>query len=212
VLSADHGGVEAPEYMAEFGLDTGRYPLDWFRSGNPLAEQLTARYGRADLIAGHSHPYLYLNLEAITDAQLDVAEVERFVAAELRKFPGIATAVTRSDLLAGTAPDTPMSRMIYRSFDPARSGHIHLVQNQYWFLHSADEAEKMGISGSLAAIHGSPWAYDTFVPILIAGPGISRRVVNRRVGPHDIAPTLSAWFGIKPPSGAVGNPLIEALP
>jgi hypothetical protein len=35
--------------------------------------------------------------------------------------------------------------------------------------------------------------------------------VYRRVGPHDVAPTLAAYLGIKPPSGAIGNPLHEVL-
>ena len=211
VLSADHGGPEAPEYMAELGLETGRFPLDWFRRSQPLREPLERRFGRGDLIEGHSHPYLYLDVETIREAGLDVAEVERFVAEELVKIPGIAYALPRSDLLAGRIADAPIQRMIRRSFHPTRSGNIHLVQEQYWFLHSSDEAEKMGV-GDLAAIHGSPWTYCTYVPILFAGPGIPHRTVSRRVGPHDIAPTLAAYLGIKPPSGSVGDPLVEALP
>ena len=68
----------------------------------------------------------------------------------------------------------------------------------------------MGI-GSIAAIHGSPWAYDTYVPIFFAGPRVPRQVVTRLVGPEDIAPTLAAYLGIKPPSGSIGTPLEEIL-
>ena len=49
------------------------------------------------------------------------------------------------------------------------------------------------------------------VPVMFAGPGIQKRSVGRPVGPQDIAPTLSAWFGIKPPSGSVGSPLTEIV-
>jgi predicted AlkP superfamily pyrophosphatase or phosphodiesterase len=210
VLSADHGGPEAPEYMAGLGLETGRFALDWFARERPLADALEARFGRGDLIAGHSHPYLYLDLEAIAEARLDLGAVERFVADELTKVPGIAYALTRADLLAGRTVGAPIQVQIQRSFHPSRSGNVHLVPEQYWFLHATDEAKKMGI-GSLAAIHGSPWAYDTYVPILFAGPGVPQQTVYRRVGPHDVAPTLAAYLGIKPPSGAIGNPLHEVL-
>lgn len=210
VLSADHGGPEAPEYMRANGFSTDRYPLDWLRRGNPLSEPLMARYGRDDLITGHSHPYIYLDQAAITEAGLDVAEVEAFVAAELVKFPGLTFALTRSELLAGRIADAPLQRMIRRSFHPARSGNIHVVQEQYWMFHSTAEAEKLGIEG-MAAIHGSPWTYDTFVPILFAGPGIPNLVVSRRVTPYDIAPTLAAYLGIKPPSGSVGDVLPEVV-
>ena len=101
VLSGDHGAPEALEYMVEHGMETGRFPLDWFKKGSPLTNALKNRFGREDLIAVHSHPYLYLNLGAIADARLDIEEVERFVAAEMMKVEGIAYAMTRSDLFAG---------------------------------------------------------------------------------------------------------------
>ena len=49
------------------------------------------------------------------------------------------------------------------------------------------------------------------VPILIAGPGVPARVVDRSVSPVDIAPTIAAWLGIDPPEQAAGIPLIEVL-
>ena len=208
VLSADHGGPEAPEYLQSFGMNAGRHPLDWIRKTNPLKGPLEKRFGRDDLIRTHSHPYIYLNLDAIREAGLDVTEVERFVSAEIVKLPGIAYALGRSDLYAGRVVNAPVQRMIRRSFHPARSGDIHLVQEQNWLLHSTAEAEKLGVK-SLAAIHGSPWVYDTYVPILFVGPGIARQTVTRRVAPYDIAPTLAAYLGIKPPSGSVGEPLGE---
>jgi predicted AlkP superfamily pyrophosphatase or phosphodiesterase len=118
--------------------------------------------------------------------------------------------MTRSDLLAGRVPDAPIPRMIRRSFHPTRSGNVHVVQAQYWFFHSTEEAEKLGIE-SLAAIHGSPWRYDTYVPILFAGPGIPHRTVSRLVAPYDIAPTLANYLGVKPPSGAIGDVLPEVV-
>ena len=51
----------------------------------------------------------------------------------------------------------------------------------------------------------------TYVPILFVGPGIARQTVTRRVAPYDIAPTIAAYLGIKPPSGSVGEPLEEVL-
>ena len=208
VLSGDHGAPEAPEYMASLGLSTGRFAFDWFKTEGPLTEALQKKFGRGDLISGHSHPYLYLNLTAVAEAGLDVAEVERFVAGELIKIPGIAYALPRSDLLAGRITESPIQNQIRRSFHPTRSGNIHMIPEQYWFLHSTEEAEKMGI-GSIAAIHGSPWAYDTFVPIFFAGHGVPAQAIARRVAPTDIAATITAYLGVKPPSGSVGQPLWE---
>jgi len=210
VLSADHGAPEAPEYMTELGMEAGRFDFTYFKEQGPLNEVLKKRFGRDDLIASHSHPYLYLNLQSIAEASLNIDVVESFIAAEVMKIPGIAYAQTRSDLLAGRISNSPLQIQIRRNFHPERSGNIHLIQEQYWFLHSTDEAQKMGLEG-IAAIHGSPWTYDTYVPIFFAGNGITAQTITRRVSPTDIAPTIANYLKIKFPSGSIGNPLKEVL-
>jgi len=210
VLSADHGGPEAPEYVQSIGIEAGRFSFDYFKKPNALTAVIKKRFGRDDLILSHSHPYLYLNYDAIKRASLDASLVERFVAMEVIKLPGVAYAMSRSELVNGQFVDAPIQRQIRRNFHFDRSGSVHLVPEQYWFLHSTDEAAKMGLSG-LAAIHGSPWAYDTFVPIFFAGHTVSAQTISRPVSPTDIAPTISSYLGIKYPSGNVGNPLVEVV-
>ncbi len=207
-LCADHGGPEAPEYMRSLGVDAGRYPLDLFKINNPFARALAKEFGRGDLIEGHSHPYLYLDQEAVEAAGTTLAEVERFLVGELLAKEGIAFALARSDLLEGRVAGAPLQDMIRRSFHPTRSGNIHLVQKPYWLLHSSGEPKALGIE-TMTAIHGSPWAYDTYVPLLFVGPGIERQTISRRVAPRDLAPTLANYLGIKPPSGSSGEALSE---
>ena len=205
VLSADHGAPEAPEYMASFGMDVGRL-MPSEMDLNPLVDALKERFGIAqELIELYYHPYIYLNREVIREKGLDRAEVERALAAELMKFDGIAAAVPSSDLLRGDLPDTPLIQQIRRNFHPKRSGDIYLVQEPYWFLYT-DE------SIPLCTIHGSPWRYDTYVPIIFAGMNVPAQRISRRVHPVDIAATLSAYLGVKPPSGLAGTPLAEVLP
>ena len=60
-------------------------------------------------------------------------------------------------------------------------------------------------------MHGSPWAYDTHVNIIFAGPGLGPAKVTRPVNPIDVAPTLSALLGLSPPAAAQGNVLAEVL-
>ena len=51
-----------------------------------------------------------------------------------------------------------------------------------------------------------------YVPIFFAGSGVPARIIGRRVAPTDIAATLAAYLGVKPPSGSVGSVLTEVLP
>jgi predicted AlkP superfamily pyrophosphatase or phosphodiesterase len=199
VLSADHGMPEAPEAMAESGLFAGRlYPEDVVERANEVAK---SGFGISDAIRFFYRPYLYLNREEILARGADPNEVEKAIAAALTGTRGISHAVARSSL--PTLVDTPLIAPIRRNTHPSRSGDVYVVQAPYWFL-----SEK----GPVAVMHGSPWRYDTYVPILFAGPGITPQTVHRLVHPVDVAPTLAGYLGVKPPSSAVGVPLQEVLP
>ena len=62
-----------------------------------------------------------------------------------------------------------------------------------------------------AATHGSPWRYDTHVPIIFAGPGIEAQEIQRLVHPADVAPTLAALLALHAPAGATGTVLVEVV-
>lgn len=57
----------------------------------------------------------------------------------------------------------------------------------------------------------SPWRYDTFVPVIFAGCGLKPQKVYRHINTVDVATTLAAWIGAKPPSGAAGQVLGEVM-
>jgi len=130
--------------------------------------------------------------------------VETEVAKELLKFPGVSLAVSSAALKRGDVPDTELYRAVLNNFHAKRSGDIFIVFEPNWFINDMD-----GLT--VAATHGSPWQYDTYVPIVFAGMDLQAKSVVRRVQTTDIAPTLSAYLEIKPPSGAQGNPLVEVL-
>jgi hypothetical protein len=95
-------------------------------------------------------------------------------------------------------------RSILRNFHPKRSGDIYLVFDPDVFINDFD-----GLV--VASTHGSPWRYDSFVPVMFAGAGLPAAKVNRPVTPYDVASTLAAYLNMKPPSGAIGMPLSEVL-
>jgi predicted AlkP superfamily pyrophosphatase or phosphodiesterase len=204
VLSADHGGPEVPGYLNELGINAGYVdPKSWDKQ--PAFSALKKQFGiDKELISGYNHPYVYLNQEVIRQHALDPREVEQAVAAELLKFKGVAQAIGSSALREGRLPDTPLNHAILNNFNPNRSGDIYMVFEPHWFINDFD-----GLA--VAATHGSPWRYDTFVPIVFAGAGISAQKIQRRVLTVDVAPTLTALLGIKPPSGAAGVPLVEVF-
>jgi type I phosphodiesterase/nucleotide pyrophosphatase len=204
VLSADHGAAEVPAQLNGFGIDAQYFEPDKLDKERAI-KAIKAKYGIAEeLISGFNHPYIYLNNDILRKRELDVDEVSRAIAAELATFKGVAYAVPSIDLIEGKMPDTRLYRQILRNFNPKRSGDIYLVLEPQWFVNEFD-----GLT--VASTHGSPWRYDTFVPIIFAGNGLSAKAVFREVQTVDIALTLSKYLRIKAPSGATGAPLTEVL-
>jgi len=200
VLASDHGSAAAPEYLAAHGFDAGR--VDPPAMMARLNQALKRRFGvDRDLALAWWNPGIYLDLEAIGASGLAADEVERALAVEALHEPGIRWAFTRSDLLAGRVPGLPEAARVAAGFHPARSGNVIVVPRNGWYL----GAERL----DNAAMHGSPYAYDTHVPLMLVGPGIGKRTVYRPVAPRDLAPTLSAYLGVAPPSGSIGVPLVE---
>lgn len=202
IIAADHGADDTPEYQHQQGLDADRhYPEEFIDTAN---EVLRERFDISeDLIMAFWNPSLYLNPEVMESNALEYPEVERALAEAMLAQDGVSYAVARTDLETGNVPDTPIMRKLVRAFHPERSGNVLFIQDQFWYLYpNADQ---------FSAMHGSPYAYDTHVPILIAGPDIPNQVVNRSVAVSDLAITVTNYMQVRTPSGADGNPLKEVL-
>ena len=178
-------------------------PEKWDREA--AIDRIKQRFGiDGELFESYAHPYLYFSQQVHRALGEDRAAIEAAVVDELAKFPGVSLAVSSTALRRGEVPDTPIYRSVLNNFHSKRSGDVYLVFEPNWFINDFD-----GLT--VAATHGSPWRYDTYVPIVFAGAGLKHGVIDRKVLTVDIAPTLSAYLGIKPPSGSQGTPLTEVL-
>lgn len=204
VLSADHGAPEAPAYLQSLGIPADYVsPDEW--DTDPVVTRIKNKFNiKGKMIEGYDHPYLYLTSDVINDPDIDLAALETTIAEELVTFPAVSYAVPSTSLERGTVTDNGLTRAVLNNYNAARSGNIYVVFNPGWFINDLD-----GLS--VAVVHGSPWRYDTYVPILFAGNGIKPQTVSRRVHTVDVALTLATAVGAKPPSGAAGEVLLEVL-
>lgn len=202
VLSADHGASEAPGYLNSLGIGGSNFNFDAIDRSEAIAA-LKAEFGVAEeLVDQFFQPYLYLNRKAIEARGLDLAVVSRRVAEELRKFPGIDYAVSSQDLRAGAVARTSITNAVLANFHKDRSGDIYVVFEPHWFVADFDG---QSVTGS----HGSPWIYDTHVPVIWMGRGIKAGRIGRRVETVDVAPTIAAYLRVRYPSGTRGQVLKE---
>ncbi|WP_419175385.1 alkaline phosphatase family protein [Desulfosediminicola sp.] len=202
VLSADHGNPEAPEVMAQLGMQTRRMSPERVSTDEIMAG-LQQKFGLGkELIELYYHPYIYLNHQVIADKGLDRQEVEFTIAEEMTKIPGIAAALSSSALQRQRFINSRFDQLVRNNFYQGRSGDIYIIQQPYHHLVSEETTP-------LAAMHGSPYNYDLFVPVVFAGNGIKAKTVSRLIHPVDIARTLANCLHIKPPSSADGSVLKE---
>jgi hypothetical protein len=138
-------------------------------------------------------------------------------AVRLRRHLSLVLAVALACAGCGAATVAPASRanpmpsaapnwvdQFARGYFPGRSGQVFLVPREGDFVVDRNPL--------YAFMHGSPWEYDTHVPLLFYGPPfIAPGVSNERVSQQDVVPTLAALLGTAPPATAIGHTLQRAL-
>jgi predicted AlkP superfamily pyrophosphatase or phosphodiesterase len=217
IFTADHGVAPIPEHAAALGLDGARLRGEDVLSAVRTA--ITARYNpkgtTPDPTADYIYTYdfggrlqpafingnIYFNYAALQRDGVSLDEVTRVARDAVLTMRGIARAFTRAQLLQGAVSITdPIERRVVHGFYPARSGDVVVIAEPYKYLGDA-----------IPATHGTPYAYDTHVPLIIVAPGLIPGRYYDRASPADIAPTISALLKTTQPSSAVGRILIEAI-
>lgn len=195
VLTADHGVASVPETNRRSA--GGR--LDSFQLDRHMREALAKRFGPGNWIVGGGASTPYLNEELIRTKRLNPADVENVAAEAALAEPHIARVFTRHQLMEGRIMPDEIGRSFVLGFFAKRSADILILQEPGYLF------EATGTS------HGTPYHYDTHVPVIFAGFGIKPGTYRRRIAPNDIAPTLATILGIQEPSGSIGHVLSEIL-
>ncbi|WGV99405.1 alkaline phosphatase family protein [Vibrio sp. YMD68] len=203
VLSADHGVPESSPAVNALGFNQAQYFNKDTLLSQGVEQRLKSEFGLdKDAIRLFAQPYIYLNHDVIAKKKVDLANVQNAIAEEIAKISGVAYAVSSSDIARNQVPDTRLNQLIKNNYHPARSGDIYVVFAPRSYINDMDGLQ-------IASTHGSPWRYDTHVPVIFAGFDIEPQRISREITPYDIAPTLSNKLGITQPSGSTGVVLAE---
>jgi predicted AlkP superfamily pyrophosphatase or phosphodiesterase len=197
ILTADHGVAPVPEINEARKMPGGR--LSEVRLSQKMSDALTKRFGPGKWFVPGSATMPYLNLELVKARKLDVDDVERVAAEAASTEEHIARVYTRHDLLAGEVQRDGIGRAVSLGFYGPRSGNLLILQEPYYLFEAT------------GASHGTPYDYDTHVPVIFLGAHIKARSYPQRSAVNDIAPTLAAILQIEQPSGSIGRVLSEML-
>ena len=197
VFTADHGVAPMPEVMQQRRMPGGRIPEGTVL--NAIQAALSAKYGTGEWVAGKSGPAPYFDYKLIREKKLDLEEVQNTAAAALRDLPHIYRVYTRSELRKRQALNDLIDRRVRNGFNYERSSDLFVVSAPYWLFESAGTS------------HGTPYNYDSHVPVVFIGAGIKPGRHNEHVAVNDIAPTLATMLDVELPTGAAGRVLSEAF-
>jgi predicted AlkP superfamily pyrophosphatase or phosphodiesterase len=217
-FTADHGVAPIPEHSNMLGLPGGRIQSADVLRAIHLA--LTARYNpknaQPDPTADYILKYkdgnnfkdaffngnVYFNTVALKRDAVEMEEIERVAGEAAMTVPGIRRYFTRAQLERGAvSPADPLARRVLHGFYARRSGDVVIVYEPFKYL----------LDSPVLATHGSPYSYDTHVPVMIMGGGITPGRYKQSAMPSDIAPTLAALLRVQAPSNSVGRVLTEAF-
>lgn len=213
IFTADHGVAPIPEQATEdFHLDGGRIKnADVLKA---IRDAIKERYGAdKDYIqkfknssngserTGYANGQVYFDAEALKRDHISLDEVTKIAGDAVLKVRGINRYFTREQLLnKAVSPNDDIARRVLHGFYPNRSGDLILIYDAFKYLETTSKAT-----------HGSPFSYDTHVPLIFMGRGIKAGMYNDAATPADIAPTLSTLLGVQSPSNSVGRILNEGL-
>ncbi len=199
-MTADHGVAPIPGRMEALGLDA--MVIDRKKLDDAVNQALRARFGGDKWVVAFANEQLYLNRKLMEETKADPAEVERVAGEAALTVKGIANYFTRTQIIEGRMPSGALSRRVMNGFYRARAGDVWIITNPYSFVFE-------GIA--LATTHGSPYRYDTHVPVILFGAGVRAGRYYNECSPSDIAPTIAAMLGVEPPATSVGRVLVEAI-
>jgi len=187
-LSADHGVGPLPEYLRSIGIDSERMDRNDFKKRvkkiEAWSENTIKYYGD-----GFYFPDEYIGKQK--------AAAFAMIADTFSDVKAIDTVLTRDEIYSSLGNDS-FSRRLRNMIHPEKSPDVIMVLKEYYSKRSP-----------LGVTHGTPYDYDTHVPIVFSHKSFKSQKITRAVATVDIAPTIARLVGAEIPMEVDGNVLEE---
>ncbi len=197
-LTADHAICSNPEYLKTQGTEAGTF---FHRAiGDSVNAFLKREYGKDSLSLYFLNQQIFLNRGKIISGGLMLDEViNKTVDYIKQNVPGTNGVFTAKQIKNGET-QSEFGSFFFNGFFESRCGDIFVNFKKFWIEDRIRGAE-----------HGSPYEYDTHVPLLWYGWIIGKGESTEPVKMVDVTPTLAALLGINPPKGCIGKPIKEIV-
>jgi predicted AlkP superfamily pyrophosphatase or phosphodiesterase len=191
VLTSDHGVGTIPE-LAPASMQPTPRRVSLAPIIPALRDKLRAL--KVDTFAIETDVNIVLADRRLFKKPADCDAALEFFMAQIRTVPGVARVDRFQQLLADSASDVIARRWAHQF--PAEVN-----------VEAVITLDPLSTWGGNSASHGSPRDYDSHVPLLFGGFGVTPGVRSQYVRTVDIAPTLAQLLGVKVLERVDGVPL-----
>lgn len=196
-LTADHGVTEVPQLLKDKKM-IGGY-LNKSNAASTIQKGMVEHFGEGEWLLNASNDQLFINQTLVKEKELDITVVRKKLKEIVLTINEVALAYTADELIERNATDL-MKKRFENGYNLKLSGDV-IVNLKPGHLSSPD--------GQPGTSHGTGYTYDTHVPLLFFGQGITAGKSVRPVEITDIATTLSMLLDISIPTSSTGVPLKE---
>lgn len=195
-LTSDHAAAENQQFLKD-----SKYPIepvDYSLFVNKLRDFSKANFG-ADFVLDYSNYNLFFDKKKIKESNLDLDIVKKTFKEYIMSFSHIKRVYSEEEILSTNSTDFYLNA-VFRGYDPKQNGDLVLLEKAGYSAH-----ERKGTS------HGTPFNYDTHVPLLFYGWNIKKGESFDRKVITQIAPTIAQKIRIDFPNGTEAEVLTEVL-
>lgn len=191
-LTADHGANNVPSHMTDLKIPSG-----YFRGGvkNHLDSLIKIQFNAENIIKDFSNYQVFYNHDEIIKNNIDLESLDKFLTREIFKFEGVNNILNRDQLLRENYTQG-YRYLAQNGYHPQLSGDLWIILNPGWMTY-----------GPQGTTHGSPFSYDTHIPLLWYGKNIPHGKSMESVNITDIAPTTSYLIRCPKTNGNIGRVL-----
>ena len=151
------------------------------------------------LLVRFSNDQVFFRYTVLADESIDAEALQKDIKHFTLQYKGISKVYTRAQMEQGSY-ETGVASLVQKGFDQERSGDVFFVLDPGYLT-----------GGPTGSSHGTPYSYDTHVPLLFYGNGIKQGHTYNQTVITDIAPTIAALLGIQDPNGTTGTVIAEVL-
>ena len=196
-LTADHGAIHTPNFLKANKMIVGYFKPERFLDN--LNKAIAEKFGKAHWIESFSNDQIFLNHTTLKEKNVSKKELQGFIIEYSLVLPEIAAAISSEDLLTGNFSLSYL-KLAQAGYNQKRSGDVILILSSGYI----DREEK-------GTTHGSPFNYDTHVPLVWHGTNVKSGVTAEKINITDIVPTIAAMLRIQIPDGVSGKPIGELV-